>query len=60
VRSETWTDRNTGEERSGVVIQVEEWSLAGQPRNAAAAPAPRPGAAAPAAAPVEDDDMVPF
>jgi single-strand DNA-binding protein len=34
VRSETWTDRNTGEERSGVVIQVEEWSLAGQPRNA--------------------------
>jgi hypothetical protein len=39
---------------------VEEWSLAGQPRNAPAAPAPRPGAAAPAAAPVEDDDMVPF
>ena len=50
VRSETWTDRNTGEERSGVVIQVEEWSLAGQPRNAATAPA----------APPVDDDMVPF
>jgi single-stranded DNA-binding protein len=50
VRSETWTDRNTGEERSAVVIQVEEWSLAGQPRNAATAPA----------APPVDDDMVPF
>jgi hypothetical protein len=32
------------------VIQVEEWSLAGQPRNAATAPA----------APPVDDDMVPF
>jgi single-strand DNA-binding protein len=62
VRSETWTDRNTGEERSGVVIQVEEWSLAGQPRNAATAPAAPPAPAAPAwstSGPISDED-VPF
>jgi single-stranded DNA-binding protein len=62
VRSETWTDRNTGEERSGVVIQVEEWSLAGQPRNAATAPTSSPAPAAPAwstSGPISDED-VPF
>jgi single-strand DNA-binding protein len=63
VKSETWKDRNTGEERTGLVILVEEWALAGQPRTpAAAAPAP-----APAAAPVwnsafdlDDDEEAPF
>ena len=60
VRSETWTDSNTGEERSGVVIQVEEWSLAGQPRNAATAPAPAPAAPAwSTSGPISDED-VPF
>ena len=51
VKSETWNDRTTGEQRSGLVILVEQWALAGPPRQAppaAAAPAP---AAAPAAAP---------
>jgi len=50
VKSETWNDRTTGEQRSGLVILVEQWALAGPPRQAppaAAAPAP----AAPAAAP---------
>ena len=39
VKSETWSDRTTGEQRTGLVVLVEEWSLAGQPRPAAAAPA---------------------
>lgn len=65
VRSETWTDRTTGEKRTGLVIQVEEWALSGQPRNApAAAPASAP--ATQAAPPVwgsdsaVDDSDVPF
>ena len=69
IKSETWADRNTGEQRSGLVIQVEEWAMAGQPRQAApaaAAPAAKP---APAAAPAVwgssagdaiDDSDVPF
>jgi hypothetical protein len=48
VKSETWSDRTTGEQRSGLVILVEQWALAGQPRQAAPAAAP---AAAKAAAP---------
>lgn len=67
VKPETWTDRNTGEQRSGVTISVEAFEVllkAGggqqdQPRHAAPAPAaesawgtPAPAAAAPAAAPV--------
>lgn len=40
VKSETWTDRNTGEQRSVPVILVEHWALAGQPRQAAPAAAP--------------------
>jgi single-strand DNA-binding protein len=64
VKSESWNDRTTGEQRTGLVVLVEEWALAGQPRTpAAAAPAP-----APAAAPVwnsafdadEDDTDIPF
>jgi hypothetical protein len=43
VKSETWNDRTTGEQRSGLVVLVEQWALAGQPRQAA------PAAAAPAA-----------
>jgi single-strand DNA-binding protein len=48
VKSETWTDRNTGEERTGLVIQVEVFSV--RPRQGAApsapAPAPAPARAA--------------
>lgn len=40
VKSESWNDRTSGEQRTGLVVLVEEWSLAGQPRPAAAAPAP--------------------
>ena len=68
VKSETWQDRTTGEQRSGLTIQVEEWTLAGKPR-AAAAPA-QPAAApdpAPAAKPAtwlsntaDDDSSLPF
>lgn len=57
VRSEQWTDRGTGEVRSGLVIEVREWRLVptpGQPGHTpAAAPAAAPARpAAPAAAPV--------
>ena len=41
VKSETWTDRN-GEQRTGLVVMVEEWALAGQPRQAAPAQAAAP------------------
>ena len=66
VKSESWNDRTTGEQRTGLVILVEEWALAGKPRQAppAAAQAPAP---APAAAPQPawntaplDDEEVPF
>jgi single-strand DNA-binding protein len=67
VKSETWTDRTTGEQRSGLVINVEEWALSGQPRPAAPAAAPTARPAAPAAPPVwgssagDDFDMeIPF
>jgi hypothetical protein len=64
VKSETWNDRTTGEQRSGLVVLVEQWALAGQPRQAApqqqAAPAK---AAAPQPAwnsgPISDEE-VPF
>ena len=53
VKSESWTDRNTGEQRTGLVIVVEVFSV--QPRQsaapAAAAAAPAPAPAARAAAP---------
>jgi single-strand DNA-binding protein len=52
VKSESWTDRSTGEVRTKLVVTVDQWSLAGQPRQAAApAPAQAPAAAAPACAP---------
>ena len=66
VKSETWTDRNTGEERSGVTIQVEEWSLPGQGRKPYERPAPAPAPAPKPAAPTwtssaaDDDSDIPF
>ena len=65
VKSETWNDRTTGEQRSGLVILVEQWALAGQPRQAAPA-APAPAAQVAPAAPVWgstfdlSDSEVPF
>jgi single-strand DNA-binding protein len=71
VKSETWSDRNTGEQRSGVVLNVERYEVllkAGQGQQAptpapqarpAAAPASKPAwGLAPLVAP--DDDGVPF
>jgi single-strand DNA-binding protein len=49
VKSESWTDRNTGEVRTKLVVTVDQWSLAGQPRQAAAPAAARPATPAPAA-----------
>ncbi len=69
VKTETWTDRNTGEERRGLTIQVDQWAIAGQPRATAPAPAqPSVGSSAAAAAPAWntapadtiDEDDVPF
>jgi len=56
VRVETWSDRTTGEQRSGVVVKVEQWKLLAKPGQGqqAAAPAPTTSAwagAAPAPAP---------
>ena len=66
VKSEAWQDRTTGEQRTGLVVLVEEWSLAGQPRPpAAAAPAaaakltPPPVWTSSAANAIDDSD-VPF
>jgi single-strand DNA-binding protein len=62
VKSETWQDRTTGEQRTGLVVLVEEWALAGQPRPpAAAAPAKAAAAPQPAwnTAPLSDTD-IPF
>jgi single-stranded DNA-binding protein len=43
IKSESWTDRTTGEQRTGLVIVVEVFSV--QPRQAAAPPAVAPAAA---------------
>lgn len=59
IRPETWTDRNSGEERHQLVIRVQDWSLV-----AVTTPAAKP-AAAPATAPAPsfddtNDDEIPF
>lgn len=66
VKSETWNDRTTGEQRHGLVVLVEEWALAGQPRPPAAAaapavvkPAPQPSWSTSAADELDDTD-IPF
>lgn len=62
VKSETWQDRTTGEQRSGLVVLVEQWALAGQPRQAAPGVAPAPAAAPQPAwnsGPISDEE-VPF
>jgi single-strand DNA-binding protein len=58
VKSETWKDRTTGEQRSGLVILVEQWAMAGQPRQAAPAAAPAAAAPQPAwnTAPLYDEE----
>ncbi|MCE2836570.1 MAG: single-stranded DNA-binding protein [Cyanobium sp. 49614_E6] len=69
VETETWTDRNTGEERRGVVVNVEAFELMAKPGRGqqAAPPAARPAAPAAAStwgtAPLGSqpkDDEIPF
>ena len=68
VKSESWNDRTTGEQRTGSVVLVDEWALAGKPRQAAPAAAPAPAAAAKLTPPLWtssaadgiDDSDVPF
>jgi single-strand DNA-binding protein len=42
VKTETWTDRTTNEQRHGLTVQVEEWELVMAPKPAAAAPPAAP------------------
>jgi single-strand DNA-binding protein len=64
VKTDAWTDKQSGEERRGLVIQVEEFAVAGQSRQQTAAPAPAPAKpAAPASwesAASDDDSSIPF
>lgn len=66
VKSESWNDRTTGEQRTGLVVLVEEWALAGQPRPPAAAAAPATAKPAPqpswstSAADEPDNTDIPF
>jgi hypothetical protein len=49
VKSETWTDRNTGEPRTGLVVLVDSWSPIGGQSIPAGTASPAAKAAAPAA-----------
>ena len=71
VKTETWNDRTTGEERRGVVLTVESFEVLARPGQGQQAPTPAPQArpaAAPASKPAwglaplgaPDDDGVPF
>lgn len=63
VKTNSWTDRNTGETKTQLVVTAEQWAPVGQQQP----PAAKPAAAAPAAAkPVSwessaaDSDDIPF
>jgi single-strand DNA-binding protein len=59
VKSESWTDRNTGETRTGLVVMVEEWTPMGDAEPARpAAPAAAPNAWASNSSAI--DEEVPF
>lgn len=70
VKTDSWTDRNTGETKNAWTVTVDRWAPVATgtptpaPTPAAAAPAaPRPAAAAPSwgsAAPAIGDDDIPF
>lgn len=46
VKSETWTDRNTNEQRQALTVLVQSWELVGTPKAATTAPAAAPAPAA--------------
>lgn len=61
VKTERWNDRNTGEEKTRMVVTAETWApvgVQGQPAPAAAAPAA--AGAPPAPAPAVTHDEIPF
>jgi single-strand DNA-binding protein len=64
VKTNTWTDRNTGEAKTQLVVTAEQWSPVGQQQPAAAKPAAAAASAAPAQptswATGNDDDALPF
>jgi len=67
VKSESWKDRNTGEPRTGLVIQVEKWAVPsqGQPKPPAQQQAQPPATPAPppvwgSSAADDDDSDTPF
>ena len=61
VKSESWTDRNTGEPRTGLVVMVEEWTPMGdaEPARPAAPTAPAQPTAWTSSNDI-DEDEVPF
>jgi single-strand DNA-binding protein len=46
VKTNSWTDRNTGETKTQLVVTAEQWAPVGQSQPAAARPAATPAAAA--------------
>jgi single-strand DNA-binding protein len=65
VKSDTWADRTTGEERSAWVVMVDDWKLLAKPGQGQSAPAqPAAPARQQAAAPAQSDwansDSLPF
>lgn len=62
VKSEKWTDKQTGEERTGLVVMVDSWQPIGNGSPPAAKPAAKPAAASEWEAQASDlsDDDIPF
>ena len=61
VKSESWKDRTTGEQRTGLVVMVDSWQPIGGNTPAPAPAAVRPAAAAPAwQVQADDDGSIPF
>lgn len=60
VKSESWTDRNTGEQRTGLVVMVEEWTPMGDAEPARPAAPTAPAQPAAWASGDDIDEEVPF
>mgnify|MGYP003345628544 CR=1 FL=1 len=62
VKTDRWTDRNSGQERVSLVCIVRQWNLLEQPTQAPAQAraAVAPAAAAAPAAALPEDDEIPF
>jgi single-strand DNA-binding protein len=60
VKTSTWTDRSSGEERTEMVISVDTWSPVNPAAPAAKPAAPAPVAVQTAAPEAFDDEEIPF